>query len=147
MNLLIAAAPLADATRTAARGVHADGHRPNSVLNCVRLTAEIGLDIRGTNLDMDVRATLGCHVLEPGEAVVDAQKLSAITSKFKGDVRIEGAADHLIIKNGRSRFSLTKRFIEYFPPPLVVDGEPRVNRSHCRRCEGPFRGRCSRGRN
>jgi DNA polymerase III sliding clamp (beta) subunit (PCNA family) len=63
-------------------------------------------------------------VLEPGEAVVDARKLSDIAGKFKGDVRIEEAADHLIIKNGRSRITLTKRFIEYFPPPLVIDAEP-----------------------
>jgi DNA polymerase III sliding clamp (beta) subunit (PCNA family) len=52
------------------------------ILNCCRLTAGGNLSVYGTDLDTGV--TAGCHtdVAEPGEAVVEAQKLADITAKL-----------------------------------------------------------------
>jgi DNA polymerase III subunit beta len=123
VNLLIEATTLADAARAAARSVRAQRDRKVPVLNCCRLTAGGNLSIYGTDLDTGISAIADCDVIEPGEAVVDAQRLADITGKLKGNVRIEATPDQLIVKCGRTRFTLTTLPIDDYPPALAVEDD------------------------
>jgi hypothetical protein len=59
-------------------------------------------------------------VIEPGEAAVNAQKLAEIAAKPRGDVRVEVSVGPLIIKCGRSRFTLTMHPLDDYPDGLAV---------------------------
>jgi len=122
MNLLIAPAKLADVARTAALAVRLQRDLRFPILNCCRLTAGGNLSIFGTDLDSGIAAWADCDVVEPGEAIVDARKLADITAKLRGDVSIHTTATHLVVKCGRSQFTLTLLPADDYPPPLVVDG-------------------------
>jgi DNA polymerase III subunit beta len=118
MNLLIFSTTLANAARIAALAVQRK--RP-PILACCRLTADTNLSIYGTDLDTGIAAIADCDVIEPGEAVVDAQRLADIAAKLRGDIRIEAKDGELVIECGRSRFALTLQSLEEYPPPLTVE--------------------------
>jgi DNA polymerase III subunit beta len=122
MNLLISSAKLADAARTAGRAVRRQQNNRFPILDCCRLSAGgASLTVHGTDLDTAIEASTTCDVIEPGEAVVDAGKLSEIAGKLQADVHLEVKSDGLVVKCGRSRFTLTMQSIEDYPPALAVD--------------------------
>ena len=128
MKLFISASRIADAARSAARAVHANHGRRKPILNCCRLTAGSNLSIYGTDLDTGITAIADCDVIEPGEAVVDAHRLADIAGKLNGDVHLEVKAGDLVVKCGRSRFTLAMMSVEDYPPPLAVeDGTPTID--------------------
>jgi DNA polymerase III subunit beta len=123
MNILICSTSLAAAARVAAKAARTD--RQAGILGCCRLTAGTNLSVYGTDLDTGITAIADCEVLEPGEAVIDAQKLADIAAKLPrgGDVRIEATADGLTVKCRRSRFTLTMQDLDDHPPPLAVEDD------------------------
>jgi DNA polymerase III subunit beta len=125
MHILIHSRELANAARLAAKAIRADVGRRIPILKCCRLTAGGNLSVYGTDLDTSITAIADCDVVEPGEAIVDAQKLADIAAKLPqgGDVRIETTADGLTVKCGRSRFTLTTQPLCDYPDPLAVDGD------------------------
>jgi DNA polymerase III subunit beta len=127
MNLLIHSTKLANAARIAAQAISAAKGKNTPILNCCRLTAGTRLSIYATDLDTGIGAIADCDVIEPGEAVVDAQRLADIAAKLRGDMRIETTADGLTVKCGRSRFSLMMHSIEDYPAPLALpDDTPAI---------------------
>jgi DNA polymerase III sliding clamp (beta) subunit (PCNA family) len=128
MNILIASSKLADVTRTAARSVPHQRDRKRPVLNCCRLTAGgNSLSICGTDLATGIAAWVDCDVIEPGEAAVDAHKLVDIAGKLKGDIRLGVDNGNLVLKCGRSRFTLTVLAAEDYPPAFKIDdGVPSI---------------------
>jgi DNA polymerase III sliding clamp (beta) subunit (PCNA family) len=127
VNLLISAAELVDAARSAALAVRADQGKRIPILNCCRLTADSNMTIYGTDRNTGITAIADCDVIEPGEVAVDAKALADIAGKLKGDVCISRTADELIIKSGRSRFMLTMQPVEDCPEPLAVeDSSPAI---------------------
>jgi DNA polymerase III sliding clamp (beta) subunit (PCNA family) len=123
MKLLIASTKLAKAARTAALAVRHEMGRRSAILNCRRRTGDGNLSIYGSDLDTGITALANCDVIEPGEAIVNVQRLADITAKFRGDVLIHTAANDLVVECGRSRFALTMLPIDDAPPPLAVEGD------------------------
>jgi DNA polymerase III sliding clamp (beta) subunit (PCNA family) len=125
MILHISAAKLAEAATAVAHAVrtgHTNHEGKFPVLSCCRLAANGHLSIYGTDLDTGIAAVADCDIVEPGVAVVDGNKLADIARKLiRSDVQLESGAGCLVIKSGRSRFSLTMQSDEDFPIPLVVD--------------------------
>src|SRR5262249_15074305 len=121
MKVLISSSKLANAARIAALAVRADQSRRIPILGCCRLTAGGALSIYGTDLDTGISAVADCDVIEPGEAAVDAHRLAGIATKLAGDVSIHTNANDLIVKCGRSRFTLAMQPIDDYPPPLAID--------------------------
>jgi DNA polymerase III subunit beta len=121
MNLLISSTNLANAARIAARAVRHQKDRKFPILNCCRITAGSNLSIYGTDLDTGIAAKVECDVLDPGEAAVDAQKLGDIAAKLRGDVCISRSASDLVIKCGRSRFTLPIQSLDDAPLPLAIE--------------------------
>jgi DNA polymerase III subunit beta len=123
MQMLIDSANLANAARIAAKAIRADHSRRNTILKCCRLTAGTNLRVYGTDLDTGITALADCDVIEPGEAVVDAQKLADIAGKLPrgADVRVETIDGDLIIKCRRSRFTLTMQPLDDYPPELALE--------------------------
>jgi DNA polymerase III subunit beta len=119
VNILISSTKLASTARIVA--LAASTNQRNELLKCCKLTAGDGLSIYGTDLDTGIAAVADCDVIEPGEAVVDAEKLADIGAKLRGDVRIEAKAGELTIKCGRSRFALTMQPVEDYPADLAID--------------------------
>jgi DNA polymerase III subunit beta len=121
MKLLIASTKLAEAARVADLAVQA--HNTIPVLDCCRLTAGPGcLSIYGTDLDTGIAARADCDVTEPGEAIVDADQLAKIAAKLRGDVAVTTTAGGLVIKCGRTRFTLAMQSLDDAPAPLAIDG-------------------------
>jgi DNA polymerase III sliding clamp (beta) subunit (PCNA family) len=128
MHLLIASAKLANAARVAALAALADQRNRSPILGCCRLTAGGNLNIYGTDLDTGITALADCDVIEPGEAVVDVQRLADIARRLEGDARIEEKSGSLTIRCGRSRFTLATVSVEKYPPPLAVgDNRPAIS--------------------
>lgn len=82
------------------------------ILSNVMLTAASdgngsgGLSVIGTDLDILATAGAEATVTTPGSICVDAKLLADIARKATGDVDIKLEADRLIVKSGRSRFTL-----------------------------------------
>lgn len=119
MKLIIASAKLAEAARMAGLAVQA--HNTIPVLDCCRLTARDKLSIYGTDLDTGIAAVADCDVIEPGEVIIDAERLPNIAGKLRGDVTLTTTAGGLVVKSGRSRFTLPLQSLDDAPAPLKID--------------------------
>jgi len=77
------------------------------ILGNVLLVAEGGrLTVVGSDLDIEISASLPCDG-ESGETTVDARRLGDIAKRIAGDdVKLSIKDDKLIVKAGRSRFTL-----------------------------------------
>lgn len=77
-----------------------------AILSHVLLTATTDtLTIRGTDLDIEATASVPCQAT-PGSICVDAKLFASIVAKASGDISLSLEAEKLIVKSGRSRFSL-----------------------------------------
>jgi DNA polymerase-3 subunit beta len=86
-----------------------------AILSNVLLTATTDtLTIRGTDLDIEATASVPCAAT-PGSICVDAKLFASIVAKASGDISLSLEADKLIVKSGRSRFSLQTLPSEDFP--------------------------------
>ena len=77
------------------------------ILSHVLLTATDGrLTAAGTDLDILATASAEAEVTAPGAVCVDAKLLADIAKKAGADVSMSLEGDKLIVKSGRSRFTL-----------------------------------------
>lgn len=85
------------------------------ILSNVLLTATADtLTVRGTDLDIEATASVAASC-SPGSICVDAKLFSGIVAKASGDISLSLEADKLIVKSGRSKFSLATLPAEDFP--------------------------------
>ncbi|MBD9542917.1 DNA polymerase III subunit beta [Ensifer sp. ENS04] len=87
------------------------------ILGNVLLSAVPGqLQVTGTDLDITATASVEADVSEPGRVCVDVKLLADITKKAGADdITIGTDGEKLIVKSGRSRFSLATLPAEDFP--------------------------------
>lgn len=86
-----------------------------AILSHVLLTATASsLTIKGTDLDIEATASTPVTAT-PGSTCVDAKLFAGIVAKAAGDISLSLEADRLIVKSGRSRFSLATLPAEDFP--------------------------------
>jgi DNA polymerase III subunit beta len=88
------------------------------IINNVLLSASNGaLSAKATDLDMEITKSISANVAEPGETTVNAPRLAAIVGKLgANDVTVSMApSEELLIKAGRSRFTLGTLPVEDFP--------------------------------
>ncbi|MDW9650825.1 DNA polymerase III subunit beta [Sinorhizobium meliloti] len=105
MKLLIGRAELTRVLTNVSRVVEARNTIP--ILSSLRLSAADGkLTVTGTDLDIVATDTAAADVTEGGSLCVDAKLLSDIAKKTGGDVSLSEDKGQLIVKSGRSRFSL-----------------------------------------
>lgn len=114
MELAIGKADFARALSGVVKAIEARNTIP--ILDCVLLTADTtGLRIRGTDLDIEVTDTAPADVVTPGAVCVDAKLLSSIVAKTSGDIALSIKDGKMILKSGKSRFSLAVLPAEDFP--------------------------------
>lgn len=81
---------------------------PNiAILNNVMLDAQDGqVQWTGTDMSIEARASCPAEMNEPGCVTVNADKLRQIVANATGELSLTLDGDRLIVKSGRSRFSL-----------------------------------------
>ena len=86
------------------------------ILSSVQLAAA-GASLAITATDLDIIATAGvpAEVTKPGNICVSAKLLNDIARKATGDITMTLDDDKLLVKSGRSRFSLATLSAEDFP--------------------------------
>ncbi|POO54360.1 DNA polymerase III subunit beta [Agrobacterium rosae] len=86
------------------------------ILSSVQLAAAgDGLAITATDLDIIATAGVPAEVIKPGNICVSAKLLNDIARKATGDITMTLDDDKLLVKSGRSRFSLATLSAEDFP--------------------------------
>lgn len=114
MELAIGKADFARALSAVSRAIKSRNTIP--ILDCVLLTAADGtLRVRGTDLDIEVTDTAPADITKPGSLCVDAKLLSSIVAKAGGDIALSVADGKLVIKSGKSRFTLNWLPAEDYP--------------------------------
>lgn len=114
MELAIGKADFARALASVSKAIEARNTIP--ILGCVRLAAEDGtLRVRGTDLDIEVTDTAPADIVTPGALCVEAKLLSSIVAKAGGDILLAERDGKLVIKSGRSRFTLAVLPASDFP--------------------------------
>lgn len=114
MELAIGKADFARALSSVSKAIEARNTIP--ILNCVLLTAADGtLRVRGTDLDIEVTDTAPADISEPGSLAVEAKLLSSIVAKAAGDINLSVKDSKLIVKSGKSRFTLNWLPAEDYP--------------------------------
>lgn len=105
MELAIGKADFARALSAVSRAIESRNTIP--ILDCVQLTAADGtLRVRGTDLDIEVTDTAPADIKTPGSLCVEAKLLASIVAKAGGDISMAVTDHKLIVKSGKSRFSL-----------------------------------------
>lgn len=114
MNLTIQRADLARILSLATKATESRNTIP--ILGNVLLIADgSNLQVIGTDLDIEYSASAPCSG-EHGSTTVDARRLADIAKRLSGDtVSLELKDGNLVVKSGRSRFSLPTLPIEDFP--------------------------------
>ncbi|WP_320203722.1 DNA polymerase III subunit beta [Agrobacterium rosae] len=86
------------------------------ILSSVQLAAAgDGLAVTATDLDIIATAGVPAEVTKPGNICVSAKLLNDIARKATGDITMTLDGDNLLVKSGRSRFSLATLSAEDFP--------------------------------
>ena len=86
------------------------------ILSSVQLAAAgDGLAITATDLDIIATAGVAAEVSKPGNICVSAKLLNDIARKATDDITMSLDGDKLLVKSGRSRFSLATLSAEDFP--------------------------------
>jgi len=81
------------------------------------------LNLKATDLDIEVTSAIECDVTDPGEFTVSAKLLLEICKKMKGQIDFTHDNHRLIIKCGRSRFELSTMDSRDFPVMASQDYE------------------------
>ena len=114
MHLVIHKEDLARAVGAVAKVVEARNTIP--ILSNILLDADNGkLKVTGTDLDIEASTSVEASVNVPGRLTVNAKLLGDLAKKATGDVTMTLDADRLIVKYGRSRFTLQTLPAEDFP--------------------------------
>lgn len=123
MNLSIQRADLARVLTAVTKVTESRNTIP--ILGNVLLSAtDDRLTVTATDLDIEASATAPCSG-EQGETTVDAKRLADIVRRMSGDtVSLAMKDDNLIVKSGRSRFTLPTLPVADFP--RLDSGAPDV---------------------
>ncbi len=123
MQLTIGRAELARAISSVAKAIEARNTIP--ILGHVLIDATGGdLRLVGTDLDIEATATAHADISSPGAVCVDAKLIGDIANKAgNADINISLDDGVMVIKSGRSRFSLQTQPAEDFPHLRVDDFE------------------------
>lgn len=118
MHLVIRKEDLARAPSAVAKVVESRNTIP--ILSCVMLTAAAsggagGLSVMATDLDILATAGAPATVNSAGSICVEAKLLTDIAGKATGDITMILDGGKLVVKSGRSRFSLQTLPAEDFP--------------------------------
>lgn len=114
MHLVIHKEDLTRALAATTKVVEARSTIP--ILSSVQLAAAgDGLAITATDLDISATAGVPAEVAKPGNICVSAKLLNDIARKATGDITMTLDGDKLLVKSGRSRFSLATLSAEDFP--------------------------------
>ncbi len=114
MHLVIHKEDLTRALAATTKVVEARSTIP--ILSSVQLAAAgEGLAITATDLDISATAGVPAEVTKPGNICVSAKLLNDIARKATGDITMTLDDDKLLVKSGRSRFSLATLNAEDFP--------------------------------
>lgn len=114
MHLVIHKEDLTRALAVTTKVVEARSTIP--ILSSVQLAAAgDGLAITATDLDISATAGVPAEVAKPGNICVSAKLLNDIARKATGDITMTLDDDKLLVKSGRSRFSLATLPAEDFP--------------------------------
>jgi len=108
---------LADAVSLLTAAIDTRSTRP--ILQCLRMqTGDEGLTLLATDLELGLRCLLKeVEVVEPGETVASAAKLSGIVHQVEdATVSLHTADDHLIVTAPGARFTLYTFDPEEYPP-------------------------------
>ena len=120
MELAIGKADFARALSSVAKAIESRNTVP--ILGCVQLSASAdGLMIRGTDLDIEVTDRAPADVAQPGTVCVEAKLLSSIMAKAAGDISLSIKDDKLVVKSGKSRFTLHWLPAEDYPTMPAMD--------------------------
>jgi DNA polymerase-3 subunit beta len=89
------------------------------ILSNVKLIAgDEGLSLNATDLDLDITETVSADVMEPGATTAPAHILFDIVRKLPDGAQVELSSTdegQVILKSGRSRFSLSTLPVDEFP--------------------------------
>ena len=114
LHLVIHKDDLSRAITAAGRVVESRNTMP--ILGNLLLSADHdGLTVTATDLDIVATARTAADVTEHGAICVDAKLIGDIAKKASGDISLQLADDKLIVKSGRSRFSLATLPAADFP--------------------------------
>ena len=114
MHLVIRKEDLARAVGAVAKVVESRTTIP--ILSNILLDAGDGkLKVTGTDLDIEASTSVEATVNVPGRLTVNAKLLGDLAKKATGDVTMTLDTDRLIVKYGRSRFTLQTLPSEDFP--------------------------------
>jgi DNA polymerase-3 subunit beta len=114
MHLVIHKEDLTRALAATTKVVEARSTSP--ILSSVQVAAAgDGLAITATDLDIIATAGVPAEVGKPGNICVSAKLLNDIARKATGDITMTLDGDKLLVKSGRSRFSLSTLAAEDFP--------------------------------
>lgn len=114
MHLVIHKEDLARAVGAVAKVVEARNTIP--ILSNILLDAGDGkLKVTGTDLDIEATTSAEATVNVPGRLTVNAKLLGDLARKATGDITMILDGDKLVVKSGRSRFSLQTLPAEDFP--------------------------------
>lgn len=114
MHLVIHKEDLTRALAATTKVVEARSTIP--ILSSVQLAAAgDGIAITATDLDIIATAGVPAEVSKPGNICVSAKLLNDIARKATGDITMTLDDDKLLVKSGRSRFSLATLSAEDFP--------------------------------
>lgn len=114
LHLVIHKDDLSRAITAAGRVVESRNTMP--ILGNLLLSAtDGGLTVTATDIDIVATARTAADVTEPGAVCVDAKLIGDIAKKASGDISLQLADDKLIVKSGRSRFSLATLPASDFP--------------------------------
>lgn len=128
MQLLIGKAHLTKALSAIGKVIESRNTIP--ILSHFRLDATpTGLNITGTDLDIEASTFVETDVIAPGAVCVDAKLLSDIVRKAGGDISLAVDNGQLVVKSGRSRFKLATLPVEDFPefPTSEYDAEFEID--------------------
>ncbi len=95
--------------------------------NLLIKATESGLELTGTDLEVELVATCGAEVEQPGEATLPARKLADIWRSLSegAEVSVAVEGDRAVVRSGRSRFTLATLPAADFPK--VSGGEADVS--------------------
>jgi len=114
MHLVIHKEDLTRALAATTKVVEARSTIP--ILSSVQVAAAgEGLAITATDLDIIATAGVPAEVSKPGNICVSAKLLNDIARKATGDITMTLDGDKLLVKSGRSRFSLATLSADDFP--------------------------------
>jgi DNA polymerase-3 subunit beta len=114
MRLLIGKQELARVMANVGRVVESRNTIP--ILGHVMLAAAGGgLAVTGTDLDIVATASATADIEKDGAVCVDAKLFGDIVKRISGDISLSLEAEKLIVKSGRSRFSLATLPAADFP--------------------------------